>query len=168
MKVQNLNWILWFEVYAHSNGHSVPQDATVEQRVPRAIFDSLIVEGGFRFPFNTLLIHVRRFYWLNSNKCMPNLFCMVGCKEKFNKSFGLKLTLHDINYICNCCHIVSSGYYIKVHRGQLRQISRLPYSNKNSKEEFLKVIGNWHTKEISCPASSNKAGLSIQRVVAYL
>ena len=25
--VQSLNWILRFEVYAHSNGHSVPQDA---------------------------------------------------------------------------------------------------------------------------------------------
>ena len=27
MEVQNLNRILRFEVYAHSNGHSVPQDA---------------------------------------------------------------------------------------------------------------------------------------------
>ena len=125
----------------------------------KALFDSLIVEGGFRFPFNTLLIHVCRFYWLNSDKCMPNLFCKVGCKEKFNRSFGLKLTPHDKNYICNCCHTVSSGYNIKVHRGRLRQISYLPNSNKNTKEEFLKVIGNWHIEEISCSASSNKASL---------
>ena len=78
MKVQNLIRILQFEVYAHSNGYSVPQNAIVEQRVPRAIFYSLIVEGGYRFPFNTLLIHVLRFYWLNPDKCMPNLFCTVG------------------------------------------------------------------------------------------
>ena len=159
VKVQNLNWILWFEVYAHSNGHSMPQDAIVEQRVPKAIFYSLIVEGGFRFSFNTVLIHVLMFYLLNLDKCMPNLFCMVGYKEKFNRSFSLKLTFHDINYIYNCCHTIPSGHYIKVHRGRLRQISHLLYSNKNPKEEFLKVIGNWHTEEISCPASSNKAGL---------
>ena len=30
MEVENLIRILQFEVYAHSNGHSVPQDAVVE------------------------------------------------------------------------------------------------------------------------------------------
>ena len=78
MEVQNLNRILWFKVYSHSNGPSVPKDALVEQRVLGAIFDSLIVEGGVRFPFSTLLIHVLRFYRLSPDKCMPNLFCMVG------------------------------------------------------------------------------------------
>ena len=68
VKVQNLNRILRFEVYAHSNGYSVPQNAIVEQRVPRAFFYSLKVEGGFRFPINTLLIHVLRFCCLNPDK----------------------------------------------------------------------------------------------------
>jgi len=68
VEVQNLIRILWFEVYVHSNGHFVPQDAIVEQRVPRATFDSLIVESGFRFPFSTLLIHVLRFYRLSPDK----------------------------------------------------------------------------------------------------
>ena len=36
--VQNLNWILRFEVYAHFNSHNVPQDVIVKQRVPGAIF----------------------------------------------------------------------------------------------------------------------------------
>ena len=43
--VQSLNWILRFEVYAHSNGHSVPQDAIVEQRVPGAIFVPFIAHN---------------------------------------------------------------------------------------------------------------------------
>ena len=30
MEVENLIRILQFEVYAHSNGHSVPQDVVVE------------------------------------------------------------------------------------------------------------------------------------------
>ena len=76
--MQSLNRILQFEVYAHSKGHSVPQDAIAEQQGPGAIFDSLIVEGGVRFPFSTLLIHVLRFYRLSPDKCMPNLFYMVG------------------------------------------------------------------------------------------
>ena len=43
--VQSLNWILRFKVYAHSNGHSVPQDAIVEQRVPGAIFVPFIAHN---------------------------------------------------------------------------------------------------------------------------
>ena len=57
MEVQNLNRILRFEVYAHSNGHSMPQDAIAKQWVLGAIFASLI--------------HVLRFYRLNPNECMP-------------------------------------------------------------------------------------------------
>ena len=88
-------------------------------------------------------------------------------REKFNRPFGLKLTHHDINYICNCCNTVSSSYYIKVHRGWLRQIFCLPDSNKNSQKEFLKGTRSWHIEEISCLASSNKPSLEIQGVVAY-
>ena len=40
MEVQNLNQIFWFEIYTHFDGHSVPQDAIVELRVPRIIFVS--------------------------------------------------------------------------------------------------------------------------------
>ena len=42
VKVQNLNWVFRFEVYAHCNGHFIPQDAIAEQRIPRAIFVSLV------------------------------------------------------------------------------------------------------------------------------
>ena len=90
---------------------------------------------------------------------MPNLFCVVRCIEKFNTQLSLKLTHDDINYIYSCYSNLFSGYYIKIHRSRLRQISCLSDSNKNSKKEFLKVIGNWHTEEISCLASSNKIGL---------
>ena len=45
VEVQNHNQILQFEVYAHSDGHSMPQDAIIEQRVTRAIFVSFIVEN---------------------------------------------------------------------------------------------------------------------------
>ena len=48
---------------------------------------------------------------------MPNLFCMAGHVEKFNRQIGLKLTLHDKNYICNCCSTLSSSHYIMVQRG---------------------------------------------------
>ena len=41
MEVQNLNQILWFEVYALTDGHSMPQDAIAKQQVLGAIFVSL-------------------------------------------------------------------------------------------------------------------------------
>ena len=87
---------------------------------------------------------------------MPNLFRVVGWIEKFKRQFGLKLTHHDIKYIYNCCNNLSLGYYINVHQGQLRQISCLPHTNKNSQKEFLEVTRNWYAEEISYPASSNK------------
>ena len=40
VEVQNLNRIFWFEIYTHSNGHSVPQNAIAELRVPGIIFVS--------------------------------------------------------------------------------------------------------------------------------
>ena len=43
--MQSLNRILQFEVYAHSKGHSVPQDAIAEQQGPGAIFVSLIAHN---------------------------------------------------------------------------------------------------------------------------
>ena len=79
------------------------------------------------FPFTSLLIHVLRFYRCRPEKCMPILFCVAD---------------HDINYMYNCCNNLSSSYYIKAHRGQLRQILCLPDHNKNSQEEFLEVTRN--------------------------
>ena len=114
------------------------------------------IDGAIRFPFTFLLTYVHRFYRHSLDNCMPNLFCMAGCIEKFNRQFGVKLTHHDINYIHNFCSNQFSTNYMKVHQGQLRQISRLFGSNKNLKEEFLKVIGNWYAEEISCSASLNK------------
>ena len=111
------------------------------------------IDGAVWFPFSSLLTYVLRFYRLNPDKFVPNLFCMVGCIEKFNRQFGVKLTHYDINYIHNCCSNPSSGYYIKVHRGQLTQISCLLSSIKNSQEEFLNVTGNWYAEEISYLAS---------------
>ena len=43
--VQNLNWILRFEVYAHSDGHPMPQYAIVKQRVLGVIFVSCIAHN---------------------------------------------------------------------------------------------------------------------------
>ena len=84
---------------------------------------------------------------------------MNGCIENFNRQSGVKLTYHDISYIHNCHSNPSSSYYKKVDRGQLRQISCLPGSNKDSIEEFQKVTENWYVEEISCSASLNKPNL---------
>ena len=86
---------------------------------------------------------------------MPNLFHVVGCIEKFNRQFSLKLTHHDIKYIYNCCSNLFSGYYYKVHQGQLRQISCLPHTDKNFFCEFLMVTRNWYVEGISYPGSLN-------------
>ena len=91
------------------------------------------IDGVVRFPFRSLLTYVLKFFRLIPDKFMPNLFRVVWCVEKFNRQFDVKLTYRDINYIHNCCSNLSSGNYIKVHQGQLRQILCLPSSKKNHK-----------------------------------
>ena len=126
-----------------------------------------IIYGEVRFPFSSLLTYVLTFYSISPNKFISNLFHVVGCIEKFYRQFGVKHTHHDINYIHNCCSNLSSGDYIKVYQGQLRQILCLPGSNKNSKEEFLMVTENQYTIGMSYPTFSNNPNLQIQGAVAY-
>ena len=112
------------------------------------------IDGAVRFPFSFLLTYFHRFYRHSLDNCMPNLFRVVGCIEKFNRQFDVKLTHHDINYIHNCCSNQFSANYIKVHQCQLRQISRLLGSNNNLKEEFLKVTGNRYVEDVRPPQTN--------------
>ena len=49
------------------------------------------------------------------------------------------------------CGNIRSDYYLKVRDVRVWLISCLPDSNRNSVGEYVRVRGNWHANELTCP-----------------
>ena len=124
-------------------------------RHPHVMFFHLmsLLEGGVRFPVDPLLLRTLRFYGLCPDQLPPNFYRVVSCISWLNHLYGLKLDHHDINYMYNLCDNDRSRYYLKVRDTRVRLIVCLLDSNKNSAREFVRVSGNWHTNELTCPTS---------------
>lgn len=73
-----------------------------------------VLEGGVRFPLDPLLLETFRFYELSPNQCLPNFYRVVRGVSQLNKLLNLRLTHHNINFLCNCCGSLNYGYYLKV------------------------------------------------------
>ena len=110
-----------------------------------------ILEGGVRFPVDPLIIGTLRFYGLCPNQLPPNFYSVVSCVSRLNHIFGLQLNHHDINFVYSLCGNIWSDYYLKTRDMQVRLISCLPDSNRNSAGEFVRVSGNWFANELPYP-----------------
>jgi len=51
----------------------------------------------------------------------------------------------------NLCKSIRSNYYLKTRDMEVRLISCLPDSNRNSTGEFFRVSDNWLANELLCP-----------------
>ena len=78
--------------------------------------------------------------------------------SRLNQVFGLELNHHDINFMYSLCGNIKSDYYLKTRDMQVRLISCLLNSNKNSVGEFVRVSGNWFADELPCPLSPREVG----------
>ena len=112
-----------------------------------------ILEGRVRFPVDLLILRTLRFYRLCPNQLPPNFYRVVSCVSRLNNLYGLHLDQHDINYMYNLCGKERSRYYLKVRDTRVWLISCLHDSNRNLAGEFVRVIGNWHANELTCPTS---------------
>ena len=56
------------------------------------------------------------------------------------------------------CGNIKSDYYLKVRDVQVRLISCLPDSNRNSVGKYVWVSGNWHANELTCLTSPCDVG----------
>ena len=83
---------------------------------------------------------------------------MVSCVSRLNQIFGLQLNHHDINFMYSLCRNTRSYYYLKTRDIQVRLISCLPDSNKNSAGEIVRVSGNWLVDELPCLFSPRYVG----------
>ena len=101
-----------------------------------------IVEGGVRIPMSDLLTNFLHHFKVCPDQCTPNIFRIVSSIDILNKRLKLKLTEHDINYIYSFQYSKTSGFYFKIHHGEVKLISSLPDSDKETEGDNLIVSGN--------------------------
>ena len=77
------------------------------------------------------------------DQCIPNVFRIVSSVDTLNKRLGLKLTEHDINYVYSFHDSKTSGYYFKIQHREVKLISGLLDSDKETKGDYLIILGNW-------------------------
>jgi len=73
------------------------------------------------------------------------------------KKMGVNFTHHDVNWVYNCKHLKSMGYYLKTKVPEVRLISCLPGTNKGMDQDFMIVSGEWHDG-LHCPTREGKPG----------
>ena len=117
-----------------------------------------ILEGGVRFPVNPLLTDTLRYYGLCPDQLPPNFYWVVSYVTRLNHTFDLQLDHHDINHMYSLCGNKATNYYLKTRDNQVRLISCLPDSNRNSTGEFVRVRGNWFAGVVPCPLSRQEVG----------
>ena len=112
-----------------------------------------ILEGGVRFLMDLLLLSTLRFYGLCPDQLPPNFDQVVSCVSRLNQIYGLQLNHHDINFMYSLCGNLKTNYYLKARNVQVRLISCLPDSKKNSVGEYVQVSGNWLVDKVRYPLS---------------
>ena len=127
---------------------------------PHLVFFPLmaILEGGVRFLMDLPILRTLRFYSLCPYQLPPNFYQIVSSVSRLNHLYGLHLDHHNINYMYSLYSKERSRYYLKVRDMRVRLISCLPDSNKNSAREFVRVSGNWHANDLTCPTSPREVG----------
>ena len=117
-----------------------------------------ILEGGVRFPVDSLIIGTLRFYGLCPDQLSPNFYYVVSCISRLNQLFSLQLNHHDINFMYSLCGNIKTDYYLKTRHMRVWLILCLPDSNRNSVGEFVWVSNNWFADELPCPFSPRDVG----------
>ena len=73
-----------------------------------------ILEGGVRFPVDPFVLSTLRFYGLCPEQLPLNFYQVVSCVSRFNRTYGLQLNCHDINFMYSLCGNIRFDYYLKV------------------------------------------------------
>ena len=117
-----------------------------------------ILEDGVRFLMDPILLMTLSFYRLSLDQCLPNFYSVVNSVIRLNNLYGLGHNHHDINFKYSICSGLKTSYYLKIHDPMVRLILCLFDSNRNSMRAFVKVTGNWHASELTCPMSHRQIG----------
>ena len=97
-----------------------------EAMIPMITF----IEGGIRIPMGRVTRDFLIAHRLCPTQCSQNIFRILGSVDAINDKMGVNLTHHNVNWMYNCQHLKSMGYYLKTMVLEVRLISCLPESNK--------------------------------------
>lgn len=123
--------------------------------IPLVVFK----EGGLRIPLGKLMTYFLRHFKLCPDQSTLDIFRVVSSVAEQNKRLSLNLSEHDINQVYSCQDNSTSGYYFKFRHGEVRLVSCLPDSDKETQGDFLMIMGNQHPDELPYPISQRRACL---------
>lgn len=83
---------------------------------------------------------------------------VVSKVVELNRRLHLNLTEHDINYVYSLQDSKTLGFYFKTYHGEVRLISYLLDSDKESEGDYPLITRNWFPNELPCPISLGRAG----------
>ena len=115
------------------------------------------IEGGMKIPMGRVTRYFLIAHRLCLTQCSPNLFRILRSVDALNEKMRVNLTHHDVNWVYNCQHLKSMGYYLKTRVPKVRLISCLSESNKCMNQDFLIVSGEWHDS-LHCPTRDGQLG----------
>ena len=98
-----------------------------------------------------LLTNFLRHFKVCLDQCTPNMFRIVNSVDTLNKKLRLKLTKHNINYVYSFQDSKTSKYYFKIRQREVRLISGLPSSDKETEGDYLIVSRNWYLGRTIAP-----------------
>lgn len=98
----------------------------------RVVIPLVAFIGGVRIPMNYLSRNFLRHFKVCPDQCTPNIFRIISCVVELNKRLGLSLIEYDINFVYSFQDSRTSGFYLKTQHREVRLISCLPDSDKET------------------------------------
>ena len=102
------------------------------------------IEGGMTLPMGRVTKDYLINHRLTPHQCALNLFRVLGYVDALNEQMDLGLTWHDVVHMYECHKLAGTRYYLKSRSDIVRLISCLPKSNKDMKDDYLIVSGEWN------------------------
>ena len=110
-----------------------------------------IIEGGVRFPIDTLLADFLDYFHLRPSQISPNIFRIVMGVVELNRRLGLNLTVHDIIATYSLRTTQHEAFSLRPRDVNNTLVNSLPDTNKEMTDDFLLVRGNWYYPGHRCP-----------------
>ena len=117
-----------------------------------------IIEGGVRFPIDSLLADFLDFFHLSPSQISPNIFRIIMGVVELNRRLGLNLTVHDIIATYSLCTSQHEAFTLRPRNVNNTLVNSLPDTNKEMTDDFLLVRGNWYYPGHRCPTVDGRPG----------
>ena len=146
-------------VFPHHYG--IPDEVQLEYRYWENIFPKesgdpvipvvAILEGGFHFPMDPLLVDFLNYFNLSPTQVSPNIFRLVMGVMELNRRLGLELTTYDIVATYTLYSTKHEAYSLRPRHTERTLVNGLLDTNKDMSDDYLLASGSWHYPNQKCP-----------------